>query len=202
MDNEFVFSSEWTADDRMRLMRIFAEISLATGEPEFVTIITTIPTDTKEELESHREDVDLAIERVKEFRSHGGPKVAAEQNTVDVQDNILIHIVSDGETTKGWVHTHGMSKFDKPELEIRNVPLFLCNSAGRLINELCDFLLNTDAVVTEGQTIQLSDGIPVRVVKSVPIPGDEEHFVSLRWLVTDANEGYCSVCQSGAPHTH
>ena len=41
---------------------------------------------------------------------------------VDVTSALTIHMISDGEGMRGWVHTHGMAAFGKPELEIRGLP--------------------------------------------------------------------------------
>ncbi len=52
-----------------------------------------------------------------------------------------IHVVTGG-PARGWVRTHGLAARGRPELEIRSVPLFLAPAAGRLLNDLADYLLN------------------------------------------------------------
>ena len=43
---------------------------------------------------------------------------------------------------RGWLHTHGLSVRGLPELETRNVPLFLGNAAAGVLNDFADYLLN------------------------------------------------------------
>lgn len=112
---------------------------------------------------------------------------------IDVQKAIDLHIVTEGHATKGWVHTHGMSKFKLPELEIRNVPLFLAGAAGNLVNDIADYLLNSGKKVSVGETMDVGGSLGlIRLQKSIPIKGDEEHFADERWEIVSAMDGTCA----------
>jgi hypothetical protein len=68
---------------------------------------------------------------------------------------IELHLVSDG-PSKGWLHTHGLAAHGKPELEIRNVPLFLGPLAAGLLNDFADYLLNdATAPLLADQLVQI-----------------------------------------------
>jgi len=112
-------------------------------------------------------------------------------NKIVPQEATDVHIVSSGKETKGWVHTHGLSKHGLPELEIRGVPLFLADDAVRLINDISDYLLNSGKEVKVGQTMQLGPMCIIRFQTSIPIIGDEEHFKTERWEIVDAMTGRC-----------
>jgi hypothetical protein len=72
---------------------------------------------------------------------------------IDVQKEIIVHFVTDG-PAKGWVHTHGLTRFDKPELEIRNVPSLFMSSATSLLNGVADYMLNhTKKPILPGQNM-------------------------------------------------
>lgn len=108
---------------------------------------------------------------------------------IDIQKEIDLHIVSEG-PTKGWVHTHGMAKFGKPELEMRNVPLFLAHAASSLMNAVCDYILNEGAVIKTGENVSLGGMCVVRIEE---LPLLDETHPGPRWTLTDApNEGRCS----------
>jgi len=116
---------------------------------------------------------------------------------IDPQDVTELHIVSSGDV-KGWLHTHGMAAFGKPELEMRGVPLFLAAPAAELMNHIADYLLNSDnKTVKVGETMQMSEMCIVRFVASSPINGDEEHFESERWEIVDAMTNKCARCDGG-----
>lgn len=103
---------------------------------------------------------------------------------IDVTEEIEYHIVSQ-EPVVGWVHTHGMAKFGKPELEIRDVPLFLSKGALSVLCEVCDYILNTGNNVRLGQTMEVERNMIFQFVKSTPIEGAEDHFRDERWQLVD-----------------
>jgi hypothetical protein len=115
---------------------------------------------------------------------------------IDVQKAIQVHVVTDGKETKGWVHTHGMAKHGKPELEIRGVPLFLAEDATRFINQVADYFLNGDKPVRLGESMQLGSAMRTVVfAKGEPIPGEEATHEGERWLITSDPrlEGTCEA---------
>ena len=56
--------------------------------------------------------------------------VRRRDHRLDPKREIVLHHLTDGQA-KGWLHTHGLAAHGKPELEIRNVPLFLGTAAER-----------------------------------------------------------------------
>ncbi len=88
---------------------------------------------------------------------------------------IELHHVISGQDTKGWVHTHGMDEYGLPELEIRDVPGFLAEDAARLLNHVCDYMLDSGNVIKLGETMAVSSRSRFRFIKSEAIPGEEEH---------------------------
>lgn len=57
-----------------------------------------------------------------------------------MQTKAQIHWVTNGEHTKGWVHTHGMDEHGPPELEIWDIPNFLAEDAARLLKHVCKYM--------------------------------------------------------------
>lgn len=127
-----------------------------------------------------------------------------------IDDSIHIHIVSTGAAEMGWIHTHGMTKYGCPELEIRNVPLFLMEPASGLLNHVADYIIEQHREgknpVKLGQTMAVSRRTAMRFVKLAPIPGSENHFLEERWALSDEPmRGACADCgedHSNEPHDH
>jgi len=108
----------------------------------------------------------------------------------NIQKLITIHLVENG-----WVHTHGMARLGFPELEIKNVPLAIAPLAGVLLNEACDYIVNSGKKVTEGQTMQC--GMCVFRFETVEPTGDEHYNVDV-WELADlpprCDECGCEEC--------
>jgi len=121
---------------------------------------------------------------------------------MDIQEMIIIHCVSNGETTRGWVHTHGMADHGCPELEIRGVPLFLMDAAGALLNDIAEYMIEC---ADKGQPVQLghvlsnTDGrAALSLVKLPPLSDEEGHYAVERWTLSDEPmRGLC--CECGSP---
>lgn len=134
------------------------------------------------------------------------------ETELNIQNLIQIHMVTDGEGTKGWVHTHGMATMGLPELEIRNVnPLYLMSTAGGLLNHIAQYMLDAKRGVDGAEAVKLNDTFGFghspdqkgRFVKLDPIPGDEEHFTHERWALVPAEESIvCTSCAEGGSHVH
>ncbi len=74
---------------------------------------------------------------------------------LDVRKLIQIHHLTDG-PCKGWVHTHGLAKLGRPELEIRHVPPLFVSSATRILNSVAEYMLeHGDRPVLPGHTMEL-----------------------------------------------
>lgn len=114
---------------------------------------------------------------------------------VDIQKAIVIHAVTNGDSTKGWIHTHGMQAFDKPELEIRDIPLFMSGYAMMLLNSLADYMINYDAEVLPGQRLGGFTPVNFKVVNPHPIEGDEEHYAYPVLQLVDLDEIPCPCCE-------
>src|SRR5687767_9114505 len=125
-------------------------------------------------------------------------KKKKSEKEFDVREHIVIHFVTDGEKQKGWVHTHGMEELGLPELEIRDLPLFLAPDAGRLINHVSQYLydgkhgIDGAKPVSLGEVMAISPFCRFKFVKLDPIEGDEAHFKHERWSLSD--EPMRSLC--------
>ncbi|MBY0458807.1 MAG: DUF4261 domain-containing protein [Gemmataceae bacterium] len=93
----------------------------------------------------------------------------------------------------GWVHTHGMDRHGLPELEVRGVPGLLAERAGEVINEVCAYMIDRRAKVRPGETMELSPLTRFRFEVADPLPGEEEHYRTQRWLLADIGDT-CSCC--------
>lgn len=116
---------------------------------------------------------------------------------LDIREHIVIHMVTDGQTTKGWLHTHGMKEFGLPELEMKGIPRFLFQQAGILLNHVAQYMydvIGSDNPVRLGQNMQAGPMCFVKFVKATPIPGDEEHYSYDVWEVTEYAEFYDRCC--------
>ena len=92
----------------------------------------------------------------------------------------------------GWIHTHWVRDEGFPELEIRDVPMFLSGPAARLLNGVCEYMLRTGRRVEEGETMS-SSGAVFRFVRPEPMPGNEDHYEGKRLQIVDL-EVPCSFC--------
>lgn len=138
------------------------------------------------------------------------PELPEEPVTPSTMDIIVEHVrveaLTDG---SGWIHTHGMATLGLPELEMRNVPLFLVGGATRILNIIAAYMYDGKngqpgtRAVKAGETLRVGN-ITVGVDVATPLPGNEEHYVTERWLVTDAPmRGVCALCEAGdEAHKH
>jgi hypothetical protein len=104
---------------------------------------------------------------------------------------IQVHCVTSGEETKGWVHTHGMSNYGLPELEIRNVPVFLGVPASTVLRAVCKYMLDSGKQINLGENMALNEKVAFSFRKAVPIPGEEDHYKAERWELIDL----ACICQ-------
>lgn len=100
----------------------------------------------------------------------------------DVSKEIVIHLVSD--SPKGWAHTHGLAKHGLPELEIRDVPLFLGPAASRILNQVANHMLHAEEPIKLGDTMAIGSEAVRFAFEKLPLL-DESHSEE-RWTLTDA----------------
>jgi hypothetical protein len=107
---------------------------------------------------------------------------------------VKMHWIMDGGRTKGWVHTHGMDRLRLPELEIRECPAFLGESAAHILRAVCDYMLDSGTAVKAGETMGISERTTFRFAKPSPIPGEEQHYEVERLQIVEM-EGCCDECR-------
>lgn len=110
----------------------------------------------------------------------------------DIAAAIEVHVVTDGEQTRGWIHTHGMAAHGQPELEMRHVPLFLAPVAVAVLRSICRYMLTSPNPILAGQTM-LQGEVPIRFITPDPFPGDEEHYRHPRLQIIDIDAA-CDCC--------
>jgi hypothetical protein len=81
------------------------------------------------------------------FFGPGGWPVEDPQPEFDAREHVHIHI----ETDRGWVHTHGLVKFGRPEMEIYDVPEDLHAVAVGTLFDIGQYVI-TSAPIAPGET--------------------------------------------------
>lgn len=128
-----------------------------------------------------------------------------QEDEFDIQEAIQLHVISEGEGQCGWVHTHGMAALGCAELEIRGVPLFLIDQAAQLLNKVAQYIVDRHRSggppVMLGQTMSTGEMSLFKFVKLDPISGEEDHYESERWALSDEPmratcERCCEGCES------
>lgn len=120
---------------------------------------------------------------------------------IEVLDEIQVDIVTDG-PAKGWVHTHGLAHFNRPELEIRNVPSLFVAAAGEILNEIADYMLNeTDKPVLAGQTMRVHPTLHIRFHETMADEAagyNSNHYQTERLQILGIDQ-QCSICANCKP---
>jgi hypothetical protein len=96
----------------------------------------------------------------------------------------------------GWIHTHGMADRGYPEVEVRGVPDFLAESAAGLIRHVCNYMLDEVVRINPGETMETSSRTRFRLIKSEPLPGEEDHYAVERLHIVDVAQ-VCECCGQG-----
>lgn len=94
---------------------------------------------------------------------------------------IELHNVLGSDESGHWLHTHGMAELGLPELEIRAVPSYLADFAGRALRLVCEHMQEPGVKVRLGETMQIGPNSVVRFEKLSAIPGSEDHYEVERW---------------------
>lgn len=101
----------------------------------------------------------LANEKLKKARSEAIKKACrdAKRKNFDIRKHIIIHCVLDEEKHYGyWMHTHWMSQFNKPEIEIFAVPDEYVKLIGGLINDIATYLAK-GAEIKDKHTVECGE---------------------------------------------
>lgn len=132
-------------------------------------------------------------------------KKTAKAKIFNVPDHIDIHFVTEG-MQSGWVHTHGMADLGLPELEIRDVPLFLASPAASLINHIAQYMYDGKHGIGRAKPVKLGQRFgtgPMQIVKFVmlhPIAGGGDHYDDERWALSDEPmRDMCGMCGGSHP---
>lgn len=123
--------------------------------------------------------------------------MSRKKKKVEIQEVMEVHHVYDGDDTVGWIHTHGLEKYGKPELEIRNIPLFLGPAATYLLNQIADYVVNQNMDIKPGEKMSIGTGRPIFIQfeKLPPIQSSLNHFREERLALIDPPEAYqCAEC--------
>ncbi len=117
---------------------------------------------------------------------------------LDVQKEIQIHALSNG-PAKGWVHTHGLARHGKPELEIRRVPALFLSAAGRMLNEIAEYMLEGGRPIRPGDTMELGRTMLLMLEGKPDEEGgyDEWHY-RVPVLTVTALDPACEYCETQA----
>jgi hypothetical protein len=122
------------------------------------------------------------------------PAVLPSRRRLDPRRAIVLHHVSDG-PARGWLHTHGLAAHGKPELEVRNVPLFLGALVAGLLNDFADYLLNdATAPLLAGESIRFGSS-SIHVVEGhadLDAGYEPGHYRDLRLVLVDPPDTGCA----------
>jgi hypothetical protein len=77
---------------------------------------------------------------------------------VDPKEHVTVHVVEDGPAL--WVHTHGLLKFARPELELFEVPADLSDLAYAFLMDVGGYTI-AGPVIADGHTLGSPD-VPLR----------------------------------------
>jgi hypothetical protein len=108
--------------------------------------------------------------------------------------SVLIHNVF-GDEEGHWLHTHGLEEMGLPELEIRNVPSYFVDAAANHLRQVSQYMQEPDVFVKLGETVQVGPNSVARLVQAEPLPGNEDHYESERWVFRPVSM-ICSECGS------
>lgn len=86
-----------------------------------------------------------------------------------------------------WLHTYGMKQFDRPEMEMRGVPAFYINAAGRFLNTWAYHSIGKSEVKA-GENLQDDSGqVPlIFTVEAVEDPWYEKRGIECLRLIPAA----------------
>lgn len=117
--------------------------------------------------------------------------IGPDEDETDARKLITIHLIPE----LRWCHTHGLAERGLPELEVRDVPVFLFGAAGGLLNDVASYLLkNPPGHVKLGETMSVGEFCRFRFTKLEPIAPDQaSEYKAERWCLAEVPMP-CSCC--------
>jgi len=79
---------------------------------------------------------------------------------VDIREHVTVHAVGAERPEGGWIHTHGLVKFGRPEFEVYDVPEDMTSGTAAALNDLGEYVI-TGAFVAPGETVG-DPSVPLR----------------------------------------
>ncbi len=118
---------------------------------------------------------------------------------IDIQKLIQIHFITDG-PCKGWVHTHGLARHGRPELEIRKVPSLFVDSACGILNDVAEYMLTRGRPIAVGDTVEYGRDTVLLLLegKADEASGYDESHYRVPVLTITALERACEHCKPRA----
>lgn len=102
-----------------------------------------------------------------------------------VQDVVQLHAVFGPDGPFTWIHTHGLVTYGYPELEIRNLPVFMLEDGGRLLNQIGQYMLDNKVAVKAGENMQIGERRFIHFWEPPPYPEALEHYEVERLAIVD-----------------
>lgn len=90
------------------------------------------------------------------FFGPGGWRNPEAVEDFDVRDHVTIHALRDDAGGWEWIHTHGLVKLGRPELEMHDVPPELADAASPFLNEIARYL-SEGALIRPGDSLGVPD---------------------------------------------
>lgn len=110
-------------------------------------------------------------------------RVAASLGELDPRLHVTVHVVADEDTA--WIHTHGLAKFGRPEVEVYGVPEDLREPVGVVMLDIAAYVID-GAVIKRGQKLGHRDS-PVRVLAGTR---NRDHWGDTPVLELAGEEGF------------
>ncbi len=139
-----------------------------------------------------------AEEHRDEFEVEDDPQEDDERKGTGVTWPIIVSAATTGEL-RGCVYTRHLYQYGLPDLEMRDVPVFLHPEAAGLLYKLANEMWETREPFRAGQTILRDQGY-MRFVTPVPIPGQEDLYRHPRLQIVEA-EPAPTVTRTPLPQT-
>lgn len=111
-----------------------------------------------------------------------------KKDGLKVQQVVHLHAVFGNDVPFTWIHTHGLVTYGYPELEIRNLPVFMFHEGARLLNQLGQYMIDNKVGFKAGENMQIGDGRFIRFWEPPPFPSAQDHYEVERLAIVDPPE--------------